>query len=211
MWRAFLVALILFLPAQLTCGQALDPPTPIFPSDGKPPAETNGAELLQAVCPGEVEVGEKIGCGKHCPSFTIFGDFGMSDGWSLTRVTRGHLLSPTSNDAVLSMEGCEPQSQNFGGTILLTRGAQEWTMEWYRSGIETSQCHKVPLQNSREILVCVGRWVAPTGHSGTDLYVEDLLSPVGSLMASDGSPFSGQPITPFHAAKTSRTRPSRSR
>jgi hypothetical protein len=184
--RAFLGALLLILSAGLAPGQSAEPPALIFPSDGKLPAEANGAELLQAVCPGQVEVGEKVGCGKQCPSFTGFS--GIDLDWSLTSVTRGHFLSPTSDDAVLSVEGCEPHIENFGGTILLTRKFQGWAMEWYKAGVETALCHKVPLQDGREILVCIG------GHGGqglasTDLFIQDLLNPNGSLMADEGSDF----------------------
>jgi hypothetical protein len=85
---------------------------------------------MEAVCPGQVQVGEAINCGNDCPSFTNFGLFGDSFEWSLKRVTRGHFLSPTSDDAVLWVEGCEPHSENFGGTILLTRNFQGWALEW---------------------------------------------------------------------------------
>ncbi len=178
--------MLLFLPVRLLTGQASEPPAPIFPSDGKPPAEANGAELLQAVCPGQVEVGEKMGCGKRCPSFT--GMFREDFDWSLEMVTRGHFLSPTSDDAVLSVLGCEPHMEGFGGTILLTRNFQCWAMDWYKAGIETSQCHKVPLQDRREILLCLGG-VGAQGFLSTDLYVEDLLNPGDTLTAAEGPNF----------------------
>jgi hypothetical protein len=166
-------------------GQSSEPPAPIFPSDGNPPAEANGAELLQVVCPGQVEVGKEIGCGNHCPSFAGLKEFVP---WSLTTVTLGHFLSPTSDDAVLSMQGCEPHSNNFGGTILLTQDYRGWNKVWYKAGVETSQCHKAPLQTGREILVCIGE----TGTAGSllaELYVEDLLNPGGTLRAEEEAPF----------------------
>ena len=61
-------------------------------------------------------------------------------------------------------------------------------MEWYKAGIETSQCHKVPLQDGREILVRMGQY----GRQGvvlTDLYLEDLLNATGTLMVEETSPF----------------------
>jgi len=125
MLRAFLGALLFLLPVGLVSGQS-------FPSDGKSPAKASGAELLEAVCSGQVVVvGDKIGCGKEYLYFTGFADDELD--WSLTGVTRGHFLSPTSDDAVLSAEGCEPHVANFGGTILLTRSFQGWVMEWYKA------------------------------------------------------------------------------
>jgi len=129
MLRAFLGALLFLLPVGLVSGQS-------FPSDGKSPAKASGAELLEAVCSGQVVVvGDKIGCGKEYLYFTGFADDELD--WSLTGVTRGHFLSPTSDDAVLSAEGCEPHVANFGGTILLTRSFQGWVMEWYKAGVDT--------------------------------------------------------------------------
>jgi hypothetical protein len=148
MKRALIGAVLLFLAAQLALEQSTEPPAPIFPSDGKPPVEANGAELLQAVCPGQV----------------------------------------TSDDAVLSMQGCESHAENFGGTILLTRSFQGWAMKWYKAGVETSQCHKVSIQDGREILVCIGE-TGGQGNVRTELYVEDLLRPAATLMAEDESPF----------------------
>jgi len=174
----FLGALLASLQMLPTSGQPSNARQPIFPSDGQSPAQANGAELLEAVCPGHVESGEKIGCGNCASSMGIPEWVG---GWSLTRVTRGHFLSSGSDDAVLSMEGCEPHSENFGGTVLLTRCSQGWSMVWYKSGVDTSRCRKVQLANRREILICMVDY-GGQGIVITDLYVEDLLNPMQSLV-----------------------------
>jgi hypothetical protein len=153
-----------------------------FPSDGKDPRQAGGAELLQVVCPGAVEVGKDIGCKTPCPDYTDFPGDNLP--WSLEVVTFGHFLSPTSEDAVLSMGGCEPHSLNFGGTILLTKKSQKWSMLWYRSGVQTARCHKVLRRDRREILVCIATEGAQ-GNNSTELYVEDLLNPKPTLMAGD--------------------------
>jgi hypothetical protein len=91
-------------------------------------------------------------------------------------MTRGHFLSPASEDAVLWIDGCEPHAFNFGGTVLLTRTSRRWTMLWYQAGVRTEQCHKVALPDAREILVCMARYGWMLG-SSTNLYVVDLLDP----------------------------------
>ncbi len=165
---------------------------PLFPSDSKNPARAGGAKLLEAVCPGKVGVGKVFECKIGCPDFTAFGgngerllprDPGDSFPWSLESVTRGHFVSPSSEDAVLSMAGCEPHSENFGGTILLTKRSQRWSMVWYKMGVYTRQCHKVPLRDGREILVCIGNY-GGQGLIWRSLYSEDLLNPQSTLMAS---------------------------
>ena len=141
--------------------------------------------MLEAVCPSDVAVGKIIECRKGCPDFTGFGRSGDRFPWSLVAITRGHFLSPTSEDAVLWMGGCEPDDENFGGTVLLTKRSHRWSMLWYKTGVETAQCHKVRLRGGREILVCIGS-AGGQGTTATSLYSEDLLSPKPALMASEG-------------------------
>jgi hypothetical protein len=162
------------------------PPKTIFPSDSQDPKQSGGAALLEAVCPGRVVVGKEIQCRVACPESSGFA--GGNFEWILAAVTHGHFLSPQSDEAVLSMTGCEPHSENWGGTILLTRREQKWTMLWYKAGIETSQCHKVKLRDLREIPVCLGS-DGGQGIVQTELFVEDLLSPTPSLMAAMGEGF----------------------
>jgi len=61
-------------------------------------------------------------------------------------------------------------------------------MEWYKAGVDTSKCHKVPLRDAREILICPGGNGDQFGHVSTALYIEDLLNPVRSPR-SDGPHF----------------------
>jgi len=67
-------------------------PKPIFPSDSGDPKRSDGASLLEAVCPGHVVAGDQIGCRGSCPEFTAF--HGEDFDWSLYAITRGHFLSP---------------------------------------------------------------------------------------------------------------------
>lgn len=161
----------------------------IFPSDTESPSQADGAKLLEAACPKHTVSGEVIECKTGCPDFTDFGQFGDRFEWKLVGVTRGHFLSPSSEDAALWMEGCEPHSENFGGTVLVTKRAGRWSMVWYKPGVETSQCHKVRLPAGREILVCIGETGAQ-GNITRELYVEDLLHPSAALMAGEISFFS---------------------
>jgi hypothetical protein len=158
----------------------------IFPSDSQTPHLAGGPELLEAVCPGRVEAGKQIGCRTACPDFTTFPAGRLQ--WSLVRVTHGHFLSPSSDDAVLAMGGCEPHSLNFGGSILLTRRSQKWRMLWYKAGVPTDECRKVALPDGREILVCLGGYGAQ-GYRWTALYVEDLRAPRRALMAGEEEHF----------------------
>lgn len=164
-------------------GQSL-PTETVFPSDSQDSKLARGAELLEAVCPGNVVVGNAITCHGACPDFTVFRDEQMQ--WWVDRVTLGHFVSATSEDAALSTAGCEPHSTaTWGGTILLTRRSGRWTMLWYKGGVDTDRCHKAQLSDSREILVCIGSY-GGQGNVKTLLFVEDMLAPVATLMTGEG-------------------------
>lgn len=187
-----LPAAIILLTVSATLAQLPNGIVTVFPTDSKDPRQAGGTELLQAVCPGAVVTSKDIGCDIPCPKYTDFGRFGDRLPWSLGAVTLGHFLSPTSEDAVLWMSGCESHASNFGGTILLTRRSRKWSMLWYKSAVQTAQCHKVLRRDRREILVCIAEDGAQ-GNETTDLYVEDLLTPKPTLRAgeaNDGTFFS---------------------
>ena len=157
-----------------------DPAETSFPSDTKLPAQAEAKDLLAAVCPGRVALAGSVECRLPCPKYTSFAGEDMT--WSFDGITQGHFLSPTSDDAAVSITGCEPHSENFGGTALVTRRSGRWSMLWYKAGVETSRCHKVPLKDRREILVCIGEY-GSQGDVVTALYIEDLRAPKPALMA----------------------------
>jgi hypothetical protein len=129
------VPLALFF-AVTVSGQPITSRT-IFPSDSRAFAQIADEDLIQTVCPGHAEKDGKVECGKNCPSSSgLDGGLHFLD-WSLRRVTRGHFLSAASDDAVISTIGCDPHGSNWGGSALLTRGAEKWRMLWYKPGVET--------------------------------------------------------------------------
>ena len=175
------VRVLLILACAAICwAQAPELPKPVFPDDTQDPKQAGGAELLEAVCPGHVVVGKEIRCDIACPEGTGFANDTL-DEWVLARVMRGHFLSSESDDAALRMLWCEPHSLGFGGTILLSRKAGEWTMLWYRAATDTGKCHKVNLGSGRQILVCLGE-DGGQGYIFQTLSVEDLTSPADNTI-----------------------------
>lgn len=151
-----------------------------FPTDTRKPTATEAKEFLETICPGHVVIGETFECDVPCPKHTDFA--GEKIRRSLDAVTRGHFLSPTSDDAVLAVSGCESHANNFGGTILLTREQGRWKIVWDKGGVPTTQCHRVLLPTRREVLICLGSF-GGQGFVGVDLYVEDMTKPATSLMS----------------------------
>jgi len=140
---------IIFVSA-VACGQQ----QATFPSDGEDPKIGGGAELLETVCPGHVETNLQVHCHVNCPEDTGFA--GQERDWDLVSITRGHFLSPLSEDAALSMSGCETRvSGRFRGSVLLTRQSGKWVKRWYTPGMVTDNCHKVRLATGRDIPVCL--------------------------------------------------------
>ncbi len=171
------VWLMIFLLTALAWAQ----PKPLFPDDTQDPKQAGGAELLEAVCPGHVVSGKDIACKETCPESSGFKDDKFWD-WTLVGVTRGHFLSPQSDDAALAMVGCEGGYNRYGGTILLTRNSGKWTMLWYKGGVQTVECHRGKLTDGREILICLGGY-GGQGNVWTDLYIVDLLMPLSAESA----------------------------
>ena len=141
---------------------------PIFKIDGVSARDGNAAELLETFCPGQVEVAQEVKCrqaltetpGFDCPP-------------TATTVTRGHFLSPKSDDVLLALHACEPHSAHFGSTALLTRKGGTWKLLWRKPGLITDHCHRIPLRSRRQILVCELVEGAP-GITWRALYVVDL-------------------------------------
>lgn len=175
------VWVLVFLLTAFAWAQPAGAPKSVFPDDSQDPKRAGGAELLEVVCPGHVAVGKYIECKETCPESSAFKDDKFFD-WTLLGITRGHFLSSDSDDAALAMTGCEGGYNNYGGTILLTRRSEKWTMLWYKGGVPTGRCHRAKLQGGREILVCLQEY-GGQGNEWTDVYLEDLLMPLTAGMA----------------------------
>lgn len=177
------LALLLLL-AALALAQSAGLPKTIFPDDTLNPKLAGGIEMLEAVCPGHVIVGQEIQCEGLCSAF-FEGRQGWVGTWTLGRVIRGSFLSPGSDDAALAMSGCELHVFNFVGTALLTRDSGKWKMLWYKEGVPTEKCHKVRSASRREILVCLTGW-GGQGYTQTALFIEDLKAPT-PVQSDDGA------------------------
>src|SRR5579863_9934792 len=105
---------------------------PVFTTDTMSPQAGGAAELLEAVCPGQVVAGKQITCRGTCKTFPGGGSDWVGD-WEITGVLRGHFLAPDSDDAVLSENGCQPHVADWGGSFLLTREAGGWKELWFKA------------------------------------------------------------------------------
>jgi len=96
--------------------------------------------------------------------------------WEADGVIFGHFLSPTSEDAAVNCFGCGGHAELFGGTLLLTKAAGNWKPVWYKAGVITRHCRRVPLASGRQILFCEEP-DGGMGHSIHGLYSVDFMNP----------------------------------
>src|SRR5258708_2977764 len=128
--------------------------TPLFKSDGISAVDPRAAEIVAAICPGRPgrlpDVRETFHCQIPCPSYTGLPVLN----WDLTMVVFGHFLASGSEDAAVSTMGCEPHSNNWGGTILLTHRSGRWRLIWYKGWTITQNCHVTAPRTGRQVLLC---------------------------------------------------------
>lgn len=167
---------------------AADRLRPTFVSEVRAPEEKVILPLLQAACGEGVRTvtakGEKaFGCGdgsmdeilasQNEPRRYPWMPYVL---WEADGVIFGHFLSPTSEDAAINCFACDGHAELYGGTLLLTKKAGNWTPVWYKAGVITRHCRRVSLATGRQILFCEEP-DGGMGHSIQGLYSVDFTKP----------------------------------
>ncbi|MGC2500122.1 MAG: hypothetical protein WA374_20415, partial [Acidobacteriaceae bacterium] len=129
------------------------------------PSPTQAASLLQAVCPSNAQSvrgnnpGSLPGC-RVCPKYTTNGDpqYGVdtSETFDLRSVIYGSFTGPGVQEDIASFEGCEPHTTEFGGSILLMKRDDSWSMVRYMQSLITTACRTYHLKTGRDLLLCEG-------------------------------------------------------
>ncbi|MFI5421409.1 MAG: hypothetical protein ACHQ1H_10625 [Nitrososphaerales archaeon] len=100
--------------------------------------------------------GAAMGC-RTCPKGSVFQDE-QSMHWDLKRALSGHFTSSDEENIILSVNGCEPHSMNFGGTFVFLRDNSKLKLLSYNGSLITERCHKLRSPDGRDFLVCQGEW-----------------------------------------------------
>jgi hypothetical protein len=125
--------------------------------------------LLDKICPGHAA---DAGC-NACPADTTFGSLiGGSQTWDVMAITLGHFLTPSSQDALVSGRGCEPQVAGTTDSFLLTKEGQSWRRIRNTSGMNAWDCKKLVASDGRERLVCGARYQIH-GHAASYIFLLD--------------------------------------
>jgi hypothetical protein len=85
-----------------------------------PPALNEARILLSSICPSRQIANDKYRPGmlacKSCPTWT--GDSGLN-GFTAIAIHFGHFTTADADQSLVATEGCEPHSQNWGGSVLI--------------------------------------------------------------------------------------------
>lgn len=81
---------------------------------------------------------------------------GTGETFDLRSVIYGSFTVPGVQEAVASFEGCEPHASEFGGSILLTKRDDSWSMLRYTPSLITAACRTYRLKTGRDLLLCEG-------------------------------------------------------
>jgi hypothetical protein len=115
-------------------------------------------EALKLICPKGAISGNGSGC-RDCPKQTSFNDeLGLS--WDVKRVFTGHFTSVEGENLILSGRGCEPHSENFGGSFVFDMKGRSVRLLRYDEALITEKCHKFAVRDAPDMLICTDDWGA---------------------------------------------------
>jgi hypothetical protein len=109
--------------------------------------------MLRGVCDGgDIRAsGKELGCSR-CPDYTS--SAGEKTGFLVTDILQGSFVRKHEQNALLNMEGCEPQSDLAGGMVLLTYTSNGWKRVSYLKGYRFEDCMKFPSSDGFRYLLC---------------------------------------------------------
>jgi hypothetical protein len=164
-------------------------------SEYTPPPAADARKFLALICPSRI-VKDKydfdvLAC-QTCPKWTTDPGAGQL---AARAIHYGHFTSPDADQALVATSGCEPHSENWGGSMLFTSHQGKWRFDRYLEGAITDNCAAILRAGGRTILVCS----RSEGHQSIFtrfLYTIDLLRSkdsieVAALVLTDTMPTCG--------------------
>jgi hypothetical protein len=129
---------------------------PIFAQkkDSVLPSQKETLSLMQSICgEGNVTVENgNVSC-QTCPSY-----MGSGSGGSFTSVVYGSFTKPGIREALVDLSGCQPHSDNYGGSVLLRQNNNGWFRVRYERGFRSNNCLKLKTNSGRNFVVCKGNY-----------------------------------------------------
>jgi hypothetical protein len=117
------------------------------------PSKQDATAIMQGICgKNNINKYDPETC-KTCPSFT---GSDSSEGVVLTSVVYGSFTKSGNNEALVDLEGCQPRADNSGGSALIRKNNQQWSLVDYKPGLRSNRCLKFKGTNNIHKLVCEG-------------------------------------------------------
>ena len=130
--------------------------------DSVKPSQKDAISIMQGICgKNNIDKNNPTVC-KTCPSFTGSSYGGMV----LTSVVYGSFTKSGNNEALVYLEGCQGRAQNDGGSALIRKNSQQWSLVEYKAALRSQRCLKFKGSNARHQLVCKNSYVGQ-GHLHT--------------------------------------------
>ena len=112
------------------------------------------APLLEAVCPGDIDIDERSAGCTVCPEAAP-----RSQGrLSVRRAFMGHFSPSGREAAIVSLRGCAASNADSHASAFLERRGQDWELADYQQGMNTSGC-RIETVEDHTVLVCHSRSV----------------------------------------------------
>lgn len=109
--------------------------------------------MLQAVCDaGKTEFRDGIARCTACPSFTSAP--AEKAGFKLANIVLGSFTQAREPEALLYMQGCEPDATVDGGIVLLQQTTKGWSRLQYQKGLGFTECLKFRTLDDVSNLLC---------------------------------------------------------
>ena len=71
-------------------------------------------------------------------------------------VVYGSFTKSGTHEAVIDLEGCQPHAGNWGGSALIRKNNQQWSLVEYKAALRSEKCLKFKGSNDRHQLICEG-------------------------------------------------------
>lgn len=139
------------------------------------PSASKAADEFKALFAGVCQIGTvphasagvaAIGC-TCCPPFDECRPTGpvqdVESVYAPNATVAGSFTRAGADQRAVAMQGCESHAENYGGMLLLERGAQGFQVVRYVSALAANSCWAVRRKDGRDLLLCE----RDDGHQGT--------------------------------------------
>ena len=153
----------------------LEPPASLADGDRREAFRVLSTLCEVSLTKGEPQVG--VGCSCCAPFAECPPHVGMvaepnESTNAVDAIAFGSFTAAGRDEVALSMNGCEPHSGNYGGTVVAARQGAGWKLVRYESGLHPRKMRSYRRSDGHDVLVC--EWTNAHQTATTSIFVRDL-------------------------------------